>query len=433
MPGLTPIPLDEEKFSSQVVPTFEKARDELVRIVAKDKKLASKLAKMRLVILDNRVTEQKMVFWLTDTYKESCYLYDQHPGLSGIHGYSSSEINMASCDHSSILDALRSVFLGELLSRAKPEDLASYLEKFLRSNYVDVETQHTSSFYLLRVANLEFGVKGGFSISAYRRNLVIPLASELKADDILDGTWGNKKIVFTTRDDTSGYQGFDCVLGYWEIFFHLNLFTFTYAAHLYQKLARLDASDLYEAVSYLRTTGSMEIFDLKRELATVPSSDGKRFEQCVEKVLDLCMRPSYEVFRLVKQVPNRGRMAIRDFIITNNGSTHSFLKMLEMRGVEMLLFDAKNYGKPLTPEDVDRFKNYLSENRAFGNFGIILSKHGSSKNCDESLFRASIATHNLIIIVLDEADIFLMLEKIEEGRPAADVLREKYYKLIMQA
>jgi hypothetical protein len=433
LPRSASTPLDEDLFFSLVVPAFNEARDELVRILKKDAKLATKLAAMRLVIVDNRATDNRMLFWLTDTYKESCYLYDQHHGMRGIHGYGTSEITMAICDRVSILDALRSVFLGELLSRAKPEDLASYLEKFLRSNYADVQTSHTSAYYLLRVANLEFGVDGLFTIAAYRRNLVIPLVPVLKAADIPDSSGGNKKILFTTSDDTSGYQGFDRIVDYWGVFTHLTVFTFSYAVPLYQRLTCLDASALYEAVAYLKTTGSMEIFDLKRELATVPLSDGKRFEQCLEKVLETCMQPSYEKFRMKKQVPNRGRLAIRDFIITNDGSTHSFLKMLELRGVQMLLFDAKNYGKKLQQADIDRFKVYLDENRAFGNFGVILSKRGAAKNCDESIFRASIATHNSIIIVLDESDIFSMLEKVEEGGAGADVLRDKYFQLLMQA
>ncbi len=229
-------PLDEDRFFSLVVPAFNEARDELVRILKKDAKLATKLAAMRLVIVDNRASDKRMFFWLTDTYKESCYLYEQHHGMRGFHGYGTSEITMAICDRASILDALRSVFLGELLSRAKPEDLASYLEKFLRSNYADVQTSHTSAYYLLRVANLEFGVDGLFTIAAYRRNLVIPLVPVLKATDIRDSSGGNKKILFTTAEDTSGYEGFDRIVDYWGVYTHLSIFTFSYAAPLYQRV-----------------------------------------------------------------------------------------------------------------------------------------------------------------------------------------------------
>jgi len=68
-----PIPIDEEKFYNQVVPVFEKARDEIVEIVARDQSLARRLASMRLVIVDNRASDKLMLFWVTSEYFEVCF------------------------------------------------------------------------------------------------------------------------------------------------------------------------------------------------------------------------------------------------------------------------------------------------------------------------------------------------------------------------
>ena len=131
------------------------------------------------------------------------------------------------------------------------------------------------------------------------------------------------------------------------------------------------------------------------------------------------------------QVPNRGKLSIKDCVIINHDSTNSFLRMLESKGVELLLFDAKNYKKPLTARAISVFKDYLRANRRYGDFGILLSKSGIAKNCDESIFRDQL-TNDLVILVLEEADILRMLDKNDQGGEAADVLRDKYYEFIKQ-
>ena len=40
--------------------------------------------------------------------------------------------------------------------------------------------------------------------------------------------------------------------------------------------------------------------------------------------------------------------------------------------------------------------------------------------------RYPLATHNQLIIVLDESDIFAILDKVGDGGEATDVIRENY-------
>src|SRR5438445_4483972 len=95
--------------------------------------------------------------------------------------------------HVSIRDGLRNTFVDLALKRARPEHLARYVERILRSNYREIESGHTDRYYLYRVANLQFS-RQHFFVSAYRLNLVVPIAYPLRADEIIDGSYGNKKV-----------------------------------------------------------------------------------------------------------------------------------------------------------------------------------------------------------------------------------------------
>ena len=97
-----------------------------------------------------------------------------------------------------------------------------------------------------------------------------------------------------------------------------------------------------------------------------------------------------------------------------------------------MLFDAKNYMKPLKSDDITMFKDYISSNRMFGNFGVILARNGISKNCEETIFR-DFNNKGMIILILNEADMLLMIDKNGQGMEAADVLRDKYYTFVKQS
>jgi hypothetical protein len=200
----------------------------------------------------------------------------------------------------------------------------------------------------------------------------------------------------------------------------------------YQELVRSSPSGLFQAVDYLRDTVSNTVYDMKKELALLKPSDGKKLEAYMEKFLELCFSPAYEELDLRPQVANRGGINVRDFIIANISSGHPFLAKLERNGVELLLFDAKNCSGELTPSDLDAFRRYLADNGRFGNFGIILSRKGVSANCEEHLYRSLIAKGPLIL-VLGEEDLMAILDRLDQGRHPVDVLQERYMQHILQA
>jgi len=63
---------------------------------------------------------------------------------------------------------------------------------------------------------------------------------------------------------------------------------------------------------------------------------------------------------------------------------------------------------------------------------VILARNSISKNCEEIIYNDYI-THDIVILVLNEADLVSMIDRTEQGREAADILGEKYYEFIKQA
>jgi len=101
-----------------------------------------------------------------------------------------------------------------------------------------------------------------------------------------------------------------------------------------------------------------------------------------------------------------------------------------MKNVDFLLFDAKNYSKELTSRDLDTFREYIRKSPFFGNFGIILSRHGASSTCHESIYES--LRDGLKIVVLDQDDLLLMLDYLENGKIPLDVIENKYNELLLQ-
>jgi hypothetical protein len=215
------------------------------------------------------------------------------------------------------------------------------------------------------------------------------------------------------------FTGFDDRLDRiaWEL--HFSESAFGHDLALYQELVHARPSGLFQAVDYLRATVSNTVYDMKRELALLEPSDGNKLEAYMEKFLRLCFSPAYEELDLRPQAANRGGISIRDFIIANISSRHAFLATLERKGVELLLFDAKNYSSELTTSDLDAFRRYLGDNNKFGDFGIILSRRGVSANCDEHLYRSLIGK-GPIILVLGEEDLMAMLDRFDQHRHPVD-------------
>jgi len=426
------LPLTEATFCSKLVPFMEEECRNLAEFLKEDKELAMLFKKLRLIVVDNGETEGKHYLYVTAEIQDHRFQRNiPIPTAPGISGSSSPDPYREGYANLPVRDSLRSAFIDAILDRARPEHLAKHIERLLRCNYSYISPQHTDRYYLFRVRNLEFSRKL-FFISALHLNLVIPITSTLDASEIRDHTLGSKKILLTTQKNDAGFTGFDERLDrtVWEL--HFSVLAFAAALTFYQDLVHTSLASLFQAVEYLRATGSSKVYEMKKELALLETSDGKKLEDYMDRLLRLCFAPAYEELDIRPQVANRGGVSIRDFIISNISSSHPFLAMLERKGVELLLFDAKNYSGELTTSDLDAFRRYLGDNDKFGNFGIILSRKGVSANCDEHLYRSLIGK-GPIVLVLAEEDLMAILDRLDQGRHPVDVLQEKYVQHILQA
>ncbi|HEU5379739.1 MAG TPA: hypothetical protein VFV38_30310, partial [Ktedonobacteraceae bacterium] len=227
----------------------------------------------------------------------------------------------------------------------------------------------------------------------------------------------------------SGYTNFHEVLGPGNLASDLALSAFLSGIPLYRQVLGKGNEEAFKIVELLQTLTDMRIFQAQQQLVALPFSNGPAFEAYLRTFLTLCFEPHYENLSIREQVPNRGRLRIRDFIIVNNESSSPFLRSLKTKGADFLLFDAKNYAEPLTTREIDTFRQYLHNNPSFGNFGVILSRKGASEHCQESIFRE---LPTIKIVVLNEDDLLLMLEHAGTGRSAVAILEEKYNELMLQ-
>lgn len=422
-------PLSKDEFYQELVPFFEEKREKLLGLLKSDKSWSDKLLPYRLVFINNREIEDKSYLYVFDKLPNHIYLQNKKPHAYKI-GYSSKVMFNENLTYLHIIDMLRKLFIGRIIKIANIENIFSYFKKLISSNYANYEFKKTEYFLQLSIFNLKVPT-GFFAISAYRVNLIFPFKESLKSDAIRDGTADNKKILITNKEKIDKYEGFDEILNFNDLAIHFSLFGFTEGIQIYKEITGLNDLQIFSIIDLLKTTGDSEIYDFKKELIYMNLSDGKVLEKYFERFLRLCFGDCYDNLMLKSQVPSRRGLRRRDFIIYNNNSNNPFLKSLENKGIELLLFDSKNYGKKLTTRNIDTFKAYLDENSAFGNFGVILSRRGASSNCQESIFRW-LMKHNIKIIVFEQEDILRMLDYLDNGRSPIDVLQQKYMELLFQ-
>lgn len=171
---------------------------------------------------------------------------------------------------------------------------------------------------------------------------------------------------------------------------------------------------------------ALQVKKLRQKLNEVPVSDGRAFEDVVFKVLELSFKDAYKNLDLKPQVRSEHGLTIKDFIIYNVGSENSFLANLNLRGAEFLIFEAKNYKKPISSSDIAMFLNYINTNNHYGKLGILISRSG----IDENLKQYTNTYPGLIILMLNEEDLLKMLDLIEIGGNPISIIEEKYKNLI---
>jgi hypothetical protein len=166
---------------------------------------------------------------------------------------------------------------------------------------------------------------------------------------------------------------------------------------------------------------------LVEELRRTPTGDGKAYEELVKKILEYCFIGEFSPFQVKEQVRTDNGKRIRDFIIDNRSPKMEFWQSLKpIRGVEKILFDTKNYKDPVEYAQISSTLRYL-KNKAFGNFIIIISRHGV-KDYEESL--EDYLAEGRVVLFLDDASLVKMINLKREGKSPTLLIEEKYHDLL---
>ncbi|MGI1801824.1 hypothetical protein ACRPLQ_25405 [Priestia sp. TRN 1309] len=428
------MPTPQDTFFNDIVPFFTKIQRRLVEATQSNQKWRDFFSSMRLVLIHdenyNVVDSSQSKFWiyLSTTRDEHSFSTEKEDDFGYASGTDSlSHINLT------IIDKIRSFFIYEIVKKAKPIQIAEYFYNMYRNFYPDIPLEKKDNYAKFSLHNWDFE-SGIFAFTATRINVIFPLQDQLISEDIIDHTGGNRKILIINAEKEKAekqFTGFDEIIDISDIIFTISEFNFTSSIDFYQKVASLETKEIFGVFDILKTTVITEIYQLQKELVDIPESNGNAFEDYVEKFLDICFSPYYEEFNLRVQNSNIDGVRRRDFIIDNSNSNNAFLRKLEAKNCEFLLFDAKNYKEPLSMRDLDTFTSYLNENPFFGNIGIIFARNGLKDNAKDSLVR-NLARNQVKILILDQDDMLSMLDFIDRGKNPLSIIENKYKELLLQ-
>lgn len=330
----------------------------------------------------------------------------------------------------SIKENFKQMFLEKIVVKASSQNLVDYILGYILNNYKQVKCMKNDKYFQISYKNLKYG-KASFLIYTYNVYIIIPCCEKLSANEIIDMKTENKKIIITNKMDIDNYTDFDHIISGNDIISYLTTMDFSHGISFYHEVSKLSYKKLFNIVDLLNNSSSTLIYEMKKELINLDCSDGKIFEKYLGKFLKMCFDKCYDNIKIKDQVPSEDSIRIRDFVIDNTGSYNNFLKKLERKKVEFLIFDAKNYEKRLTTRDLDTFRNYIYENPSFGKMGIILSRKGVNSNCKKNIIN-NLRSKLCTIIVLNENDLLKMLDYIEDNKCPIDIIQEKYNNLMLE-
>lgn len=332
-----------------------------------------------------------------------------------------------------IIQKLKAHFINEVIKKATNQNIANYFYAMYKRIHPGLKMQDFGNYKKLVLYNWNFGSEMP-PFTTRHINLIFPMKKSLDADTIQDNTEGNIKVIITnsTAENLQDhFVGFDQIIGINEILFHLFTQGFIDDMNFYKEVTQLDSNEIFAIFDIVNQTGHNAIYEMQRELMNLPESDGRVLEKYVERFLKVCFSDFYKEFELKEQVPNKNGIRIRDFILHNKNPNNIFLKELEKRNVENLLFDAKNYSGKLSVSDLDTFQNYIKETPSFGKFGIILSRHGL-KDIAEGYFVDLLGRQELEVLVLDQDDMLQMLNLLNNGKDPISIIEKKHKHLVVQ-
>lgn len=339
---------------------------------------------------------------------------------------SSSGITKDNADVFSISFA-KILFLNLIAKNVTHKQLADYFYSNMNSLYRNVELEHRDDYSVVEYTTMEIKPKSSiFSVSLMLNSFVF-VKDELNPTEVKYTKRYSGETVFYSKYSINGDFSYKNIVG----MLSLNP-SFLQSSELYKNVLNSTSQKVINAIGKLSPGEGMIEFELKDELVNMNLSEGNVFEEYSAKLLTYIFSDAYECFSMKQQSANKDRVRIRDFIINNTNPKNKFLEYLRNQGVSYLLFDAKNYKGQLSSSDLDTFFSYISENKYFGGFGIILSRHGLSKNALRTL-HSKMLSGKVEVLVLNQDDLLRMLDVKASGSDPIVVFEEKLTEIRLSA
>ena len=181
--------------------------------------------------------------------------------------------------------------------------------------------------------------------------------------------------------------------------------------------------------------------ELIQELRKLPAGENRPHEELVYKILDFCFKGEFRNFKIHIQHSTHHGARIRDFIIDNDGAKEEFWRDMKLReeiklregitisrGVELILFDAKNYEEEISFTEISETVHEYLVNRRFGNFIIIICRKGIRES-DPQRYDHLLADGK-VVLSLNDDDLIKMINQKREGKSPTSLIAQKYYDFI---
>jgi hypothetical protein len=323
-------------------------------------------------------------------------------------------------------DFARHLFVYATSQLIKYRDLADYFYAELKYNYKNALREDQGKYIFLHYNEIKIDLNSSlFSATTLHNRLIFVDDTDDFDPSQHTPEYSGNTVVFQKHNSSCfNYRHLQGML-------YLNP-TFVYSSQLYQQAFRSDLKNILDAINLLNPGQDIKPFNLKRQLASLETSNGKPLENLMERYLEYLFLDCFEKYQIWPQSPNAKRSRIRDFIINNLAPRDPIFQHLKDKGVDYILLDAKNYKDELQSTDLDTFFNYILDNKHFGGFGIILCRKGISENLNEIL-RDKMVNGSMQVIILDEFDLTRMIDLKSRGHPPTDVIDEKLSRLRLLA
>ena len=318
----------------------------------------------------------------------------------------------------------RFMFLYRVSQALNHDDIVNYFARIIRLAHNDVRIHQMADRIEIVYHSLQLMARASiFTVSPNVIKFVVlkdyVCFESIKVSDF------ERNVTYYSKNSNSHVVSHANVVG--ELFYEP---AFSHSTKLY--LAAFDVSihSIFAIVDLLGDEDKSIAFRFSRRLLDIPFSKGKPYETVLYDLLSFIFSNCYEKVEMDVQVANEGGLRIRDIIIDNRDPQNSFLNLLKDNGAHYLVMDAKNYKGLLSARDIDTFIGYIEENKKFGNFGIILSRKGASKNLKKQLVKK--LSQGVEIVVLDETDVLDMIDLRGLDRDPMSIIKDKLKQLHFQ-